>query len=69
MNNNVYSFRKVTYEKILNEINSLGTAKSTQLEVIPFKRLLPLIKDNADIFSNFISQNFNKCIIDGKVPD
>ena len=60
MNNNVLSFRKVTYEEILNEINSLDTSKSTQSEDIPFK----IIKDNADIFANFIFQNFNKCIID-----
>ena len=65
MNNNVFSFRKVTYEEILNEINSLDTSKSTQSEDIPFK----IIKDNADIFANFILQNFNKCIIDGKFPD
>ena len=30
MNNNVFSFRKVTYEEILNEINSLDTSKSAQ---------------------------------------
>ena len=65
MNNNVFSFRKVTYEEILIEINSLDTSKSPQSEDIPFK----IIKDNADIFANFILQNFNKCIIDGKFPD
>ena len=73
MNNNVFSFRKVTYEEILNEINSLGTSKSTQSVDIPIK----IIKNNADIFANFILQNFNnfilqnynKCIIDGKFPD
>ena len=65
MNNSVFSFRKDTYEEILNEINSLDTSKSTQSEDIPFK----IIKDNADIFANFILQNFNKCIIDGKFPD
>ena len=65
MNNNMFSFRKVTYEEILNEINSLDTSKSTQSEDIPFK----VIKDNADIFANFIIQGFNKCIIDGKFPD
>ena len=65
MNNNVYSIRKVTYKEILNEINSLDTSKSTQSEDILFKT----IKDNADIFANFISQNFNKCTIDGKFPD
>ena len=65
MNNNVFSFRKVTYKEILNEINSLGTSKSTQSEDIPFN----IIKDNADIFANIILQNFNKCIIAGKFPD
>ena len=65
MNNNVFSFRNFTYEEILNEINSLGTSKSTQSEDIPFK----IIKDNVDIFANFILQNFNKCIIDGKFPE
>ena len=65
MNNNVFSFREVTYEETLNEINSLDTSKSSQSEDIPFK----IIKDNADIFANFILQSFNKCIIDGKFRD
>ena len=64
-NKNVLSFRKVTYEEILNEIISLNTSELTQSEDIPFK----IIKDNADIFANFILQNFNKCIIDGKFPN
>ena len=37
----------------------------TRAEDIPFK----IIKNNADIFTNFIFKNFNKCIIDGKFPD
>ena len=53
MNNNVFFFRNVTYEEILNEINSLETLKSTQSEAIPFK----IIKDNADIVTNFTLQN------------
>ena len=65
MNNNVFFFRKATYEEILNEINSLDTSKLTQSEDIPYK----IIKDNADIFANFILQNFNNCIIDGNFPD
>ena len=44
---------------------SLDTSKSTHSEDIPFK----INKDNVDIFANFILQNFNKCIIDGKFPD
>ena len=56
LNNNVFSFPKVSYEEILNEINSLNASKSTQSEDIPFR----IIKDNSDIFANFILQNFNK---------
>ena len=37
MSNNVFSFRKVTYEEILNEINNLDTSKPTQSDDIPFK--------------------------------
>ena len=57
--------RNVIYEEILNEINNSDTSKSTQAEDIPFK----IIKDNADIFANFISQIFNQCYIDGRIPD
>ena len=63
--NNVFPFQKVTYEEILNEVNSLDTSKSTQSEDIPLK----IFKDNADIFVNFISKNFNKCITEGKFPE
>ena len=65
MNNNVFSFRKVTYEEILIKINSFDTSKSPQSEDIRFT----IIKYNADIFANFILQNFNNCIIDEKFPD
>ena len=61
MNSNVFFFQKVIHEEILNEINSLDMSKSTRSDDIPFK----IIKDNADIFANFILQRFNKCIIDG----
>ena len=43
----------------------INASKSTKSGDIPFK----IIKDNADIFDNFILQNFNKCIIDGKFLD
>ena len=65
INSHVFSFRNVTYEEILHEINNLDTSKLTQSEDIAFK----IIKDNADIFANFISQKFNQCIIEGKFPD
>ena len=65
MNNNVFSFRNITYEEILNEINSLDTSNSSQSQDIAFK----IIKDNANIFATFISRECSKCIIDGKFPD
>ena len=43
----------------------MDTLKSAQSEHISFK----IIKYNADIFANFILQNFNECITDGKFPD
>ena len=61
----MFSFRNVTYEEIVNEINSLEISKSTQSE----DTLLNIIKDNTDIFPNFILKNSNKCIIDAKFPD
>ena len=65
MNNNVFSFRNITYEEILNKINSLDTSNSSQSEDIAFK----IIKDNANIFATFILRERSKCIIDGKFPD
>ena len=64
MNNSMF-FSKYHYVEILNEINSLDTSNATQSEDIPFK----IIKDNADIFNDFILQNVSKCIIDRKFPD
>ena len=54
------SYRNVSYEEILNEINNLDTSESTQSEDISPKT----VKDNADIFANFILQNIDKCIIE-----
>ena len=39
--------------------------KYSQRENIPFK----IITNNGDILANFILQNFNQCIIDGKFLD
>ena len=65
MNNNVLSFKNVTYEETLNEINNLNTLKSTQSVGIPIK----IIKDDTDIFANFILQNCNQNIREGKCPN
>ena len=65
MNNDVLSFRNVTYEEIPNEINNLGTLKASHSKDIPFM----IIKGNTDVINNFILQNFHQCIIDGKFSD
>ena len=43
VSNKVFCFRKVTYEEIPNEINSLDTSKSTQSEDIPLKIMLTFL--------------------------
>ena len=65
MNNKVPSFRNLTYQEILNKINSFDTSRLAQSEDTPSK----IIKDNADIFVNFILKNFSKCIINGTFPE
>ena len=49
----------------VNTVRGQHRQRSTQSEDIQFK----MIKGNADFFANFILQNFNKYIIDGKFPD
>lgn len=52
MTDEVFSFRNVTYEEVLNKIKNLDTSKSTYSEGIPFN----IIKDDADIFANLFLQ-------------
>ena len=65
MNNDVLSFRNVTHEEVLNEINNLGTLKASHSKDIPFV----IIKGNTDVITIFILQNLHQCIINGKFPD
>ena len=44
----------LTYEEILNKVKQFALFKVTQSKEIPYKK----IKDNSDIFANFISQIF-----------
>ena len=53
-----FDFSFVEKVDILNEIKMLQSNKVTQNTDIPTK----LIKDNADIFAEFIFVSFNKCI-------
>ena len=55
-----FSFNFETKNKILAETNNLNNKKACQESDIPLK----IIKDNIDIFSEFIFHNFNNSIFD-----
>ena len=52
MNNNVFSFRNVTYEEILNKMSNLDTSMPTHSENIPFK----IIKDRAGFWQFYLTK-------------
>ena len=51
-----FSFSEVAKEKILRDILNLDVSKASQDTDIPSK----IIKENADIFANFLHSRFNK---------
>ena len=53
-----FLFKNVQKEKILKELNNLNINKATQITNIPSK----IIKENSDIFGDFILSNLNCCI-------
>ena len=53
-----FSFKNVQKEEILKELNNLNINKATQNTDIPTK----IIKENSDIFGDFIFSNLNCCI-------
>ena len=53
-----FSFSQVERHEIMKEINNLKTNKATQSTDIPTK----LIKENSDIFGDFIFGNYNNCV-------
>ena len=59
-----FSFFFETKNKILAEIHNLDNKKACQESDIPVK----IIKDNIDIFSEFIFHNFNNSIFDASFP-
>ena len=59
-----FSFNFETENKILAEIHNLDNKKACQESDIPVK----IIKDNIDIFSDFIFHNFNNLIFDATFP-
>ena len=59
-----FSFKNVQKEEILKELNNLNINKATQNTDIPTN----IIKENFDIFGDFIFSNFNCCINTSSYP-
>ena len=59
-----FSFSFVTKETILNELRKLNPKKSCQESDIPVK----IIKENLDVVSNFVYNNFNNSLFSSKFP-
>ena len=53
-----FSFSQVERDEIMKEISNLKTNKATQSTDIPTK----LIKEDYDIFGDFINGNYNNCV-------
>ena len=63
--NNIFSFQKVSYEDIIKEIQNLDASKACQDTDVPTK----IIKDNCDIFGDFIYQNINDTVDNDIFPN
>ena len=59
-----FSFKNVQQKEILKELNNLNINKATQNTDIPTK----IIKENSDIFGDFIFSNLNCCINTSSYP-
>ena len=59
-----FSIKNVQKEEILKELNNLNINKATQNTDIPTK----IIKENSDIFGDFIFSNLNCCINTSSYP-
>ena len=54
----VFTFNHITKEDVIKEIKNLDVSEASQEDDIPTK----IIKENSDIFFNFIYQSFNNMI-------
>ena len=54
----VFTFNHITKKEVIKEIKNLDASKASQEDDIPAR----IIKENSDIFSNFIYQSFNNMI-------
>ena len=62
--NGIFSFREVSFKEIETEISLLKLNKTSQYSDIPTK----IIKENSDIFSNFICESINNSIKSSTFP-
>ena len=60
----LFSFSNVSVADVKKEIRKLDPRKATQNTDIPVK----ILKQNADIFGNYICDFFNECIDKGVFP-
>ena len=60
-----FSFSQAERHKIMKEMNNLKTNKATQSTDIPTK----FIKENSDIFGDFIFGNYNNCVSNSIFPN
>ena len=61
---NRFSFEQITYEDIHKEIRKLDCTKASQDTDIPSS----IVKEDADIFSNFLYFSYNKAVSDCEFP-
>ena len=61
---NRFSFEQITYEDIHKEVRKLDCLKPSQDTDIPSS----IIKENADIFANFLYFNYNNAVSDCEFP-
>ena len=62
-----FSFSQVKRNEIIKETNKLKTSKATQSIDILIKE--KLIKENSDIFGDFILENFNNSVFYSNFPN
>ena len=60
-----FSFSQTERDEIMKEIKNLKTNKATQSTDIPTK----IIKENYDIFGDFIFENYNNCVSNSIFPN
>ena len=59
-----FDFCRVSVQDVVKEINKLSTRKATQHIDLPVK----ILKENSDIFGNYICDFFNDCVDRGDSP-